>query len=961
MGGSSSESELEEAMRGEEGRTAKKRRKGGRRKADVSRYLDDMADESSEEEEGMSRGKKKRSEEEEDVEFVAEVARQNERRGREKVFGLEDEAGEVVASLVARYASSRREAVGGRRRSVAKAEGGGRARHAEAPSLTDPRLWMVLVEPGKEAQAVLSLTQRCATSAREGEDAGVSGATWTGLRGTVYIESRSEAAARGAIAGLRVFRVHTMRMVPVAEMTSVASTRKRLMSSSRFKVGDWAKLARGEAVYKGDTCRVVAVGDDGATAVVQLVPRPGSRSGPGRPARRPFSAAEAVSNGGSVEQRRFRFAREAGAASRRWALADDYFEVYEEKYYRGGFLYKEVKSDRALEAARPSMEDLERFAVDDALLAAAAQDASDKTTPLSRGDAVVATEGDLAGLPMTVERVERGVARCRRASENLVVSIEVDKVRKVLGVGERVKVVEGRYAGQTGVVVETHASAEGDALAVVVSDSGGRELSVRAAHCQASTEIARGHDTLAGYQVHDLVQLPVGAVGLVVRVNLEDLELLDARGERRSARPNEVSRKLNAESARNVTLDSRDEHVREKDVVLIDDGRTEATVLRAYRASLWVLPAKARPSSPDGGVRVVRARRARVAGARIGAAGLANTYMGLGRRRDVTEANFKLGDDDRRAGRSNRTANNKDALVGRVVRICRGNYKGLAGLVKNATATHVTVELHTRAKLVTEPRERVKVVQGGWQEQRAVQERIATSHNVASSLGTPFLTQHTPMLGAPTPQYGANTPRATPSHAAAFGTPSHAALGTPSHAALGTPSLHRDQIADVWRPRQTQTFAAADEAQPQDDDLHSVASGLTGGASVHTAKSVVVTDDAWLMPGVEASYDGIPCRIEAVTLPSAKVTLLEDEDDGRAAVAGTTKRVPAARLKRVQPQINDHIRVNDGGAQYDARLLEIEDTDGIIKLDTGEYKIIDFSAIGKIAPKAAGAAAPSSS
>merc|ERR1711907_418916 len=53
------------------------------------------------------------------------------------------------------------------------------------------------------------------------------------------------------------------------------------------------------------------------------------------------------------------------------------------------------------------------------------------------------------------------------------------------------------------------------------------------------------------------------------------------------------------------------------------------------------------------------------------------------------------------------------------VRICKGNYKGLAGIVTNATTTHVTVELHTRNRSVTQPRECIKIVAGTWWGTRA--------------------------------------------------------------------------------------------------------------------------------------------------------------------------------------------------------------------------------------------------
>ena len=68
---------------------------------------------------------------------------------------------------------------------------------------------------------------------------------------------------------------------------------------------------------------------------------------------------------------------------------------------------------------------------------------------------------------------------------------------------------------------------------------------------------------------------------------------------------------------------------------------------------------------------------------------------------------------------------------------------------------------------------------------------------------------------------------------------------------------------------------------------------------------------------------------------------------------------PEPTTQRVEPKAGDRVRVVDGSSSYEAELLSIEDTvpngtgrvrtDGILKLDDGEYRIVDFSAISKVA------------
>ena len=61
----------------------------------------------------------------------------------------------------------------------------------------------------------------------------------------------------------------------------------------------------------------------------------------------------------------------------------------------------------------------------------------------------------------------------------------------------------------------------------------------------------------------------------------------------------------------------------------------------------------------------------------------------------------------------------------------------------------------------------------------------------------------------------------------------------------------------------------------------------------------------------------------------------------------------------LEPKAGDRVRVVDGSSSYEAELLAIEDThpdgngrirtDGILKLDDGEYRIVDFGKIEKVA------------
>ena len=102
--------------------------------------------------------------------------------------------------------------------------------------------------------------------------------------------------------------------------------------------------------------------------------------------------------------------------------------------------------------------------------------------------------------------------------------------------------------------------------------------------------------------------------------------------------------------------------------------------------------------------------------------------------------------------------------------------------------------------------------------------------------------------------------------------------------------------------------------------------------------AVSLSAAVWCIKGAEARLgDGQICKIMQVHKGTATVMLKSTN----------TRSLPVSALSRVDPKAGDRVLVVDGGKVYDAELLSVEDSDGIIKLASGEYKIIDFSAIAK--------------
>ena len=147
-------------------------------KTGISRYFDDMAEEEEDDDVKKMEAARRKLEEDE-REMKSEIKRQDRRRNQENMFKGEnaDVAG-VVNSLQQRYHRTAQLAhdlefddgipfATPGRTSLATSRHAA-TRQAHAPSLTDPRLWVLPCKTGCEYEAVLSLMKKCNIMAREG-------------------------------------------------------------------------------------------------------------------------------------------------------------------------------------------------------------------------------------------------------------------------------------------------------------------------------------------------------------------------------------------------------------------------------------------------------------------------------------------------------------------------------------------------------------------------------------------------------------------------------------------------------------------------------------------------------------------------------------------------------------------------------------------------------------------------
>ena len=389
------------------------------------------------------------------------------------------------------------------------------------PSVTDPGLWMFSCPTGKEQELVYQIMNKCVAFAKQGKPLGITSVVVAQTKGKIYVESFSEPAVMEAVQGVRGLMQYTSVKVPIADMTTVMTV---IPKKVPVKKNDWVRMTRGH--FKGDLALVKHVRETGLKCVVQCVPRidltlsdlppeeAKIRRRTVRPAQKFFNSQEIAGMGKTLMRQRFP------------GLNDVMCDFFEGNYYHDGYLLKEVTIGTVVKPCTaddpPTLDELQRFrrkpksgdsgGYDDGdddeenegskmagSLLNELSELQGKTGLVSSestdrglmiGDTIEVIEGDLVGMQGKILSLDGSTVKVRPNNDGALadlggmdeVEFLVSQVRKHIAVGAHVKVIDGRYANETGVVVavemmEGEEGSDFDSTAVVLTDMTHKEIS----------------------------------------------------------------------------------------------------------------------------------------------------------------------------------------------------------------------------------------------------------------------------------------------------------------------------------------------------------------------------------------------------------------------------------------------------------------------------------------------------
>ena len=660
------------------------------------------------------------------------------------------------------------------------------------PSVNDPGLWRIRCKRGRERTLVATVLRRALTREASGRPLRIYSAFCRdSLDGQIFVEARRADDVLDAFDGLAgAYTTNTKPfLVPILEMADLLKLEKK---NTEVPVGGWVRMKRGK--YAGDLAQVLDVAENGEEVGVKLVPRIDmapqehdtytDRAGRKRK-KKVNSALTAL--GFRPPPRLFNAEEVQKAYPYDLPTKRGGVWVFGGETFRDGYLERDVKiSAVQVQDVHPSLDEVLQFTgetpddqaggVDLNLLADASKQTWEAT--LQPGDHVEVFEGEQAGVSGTVDAMSGDVVTLELPDDALdgqKIEVPARCVRKQFRAGDHIKVLNGKHANETGLVVKVE-----EGITTFLSDLSLKEVSVFSKDIREAAEVGSGVNVIGGYELHDLVQLDAQTAGVIFKIEPETFKVLDQNGHVVTVKPHQIS--MRRDTARSVALDYNGHEVHAGDMVKevewpLSQFR-QGQVVHIYQSSLVFV--HNREYKENGGLFIVRANHVEP---------LAPTNVKP--RTDPSQMNpaLKAMDADAGANASGPRRGGRDIYAGKTVAIVRGPYKTYRGIIKETTGGMARVELHTMSKIITVPLDHMvekNPVTG--ESRRLVGPGPAMQNPYAAPMGGGMTPAYAGALsGGKTPAYNPYDGGRTPAYGA-IATPNPYGGRTPAYGAMATPN-----------------------------------------------------------------------------------------------------------------------------------------------------------------------------
>ncbi|KAK5951721.1 transcription elongation factor spt5 [Knufia fluminis] len=635
-------------------------------------------------------------------------ADQDDRRHREL-----DRQRQMEASIDAEAAAQRLKERYGRRTTQGLSKGSFVPQNLLMPSVDDPSIWGFQCKPGKEKEIVMALTKKIQQRMITGRSLKICSAFERGgpgapMQGFVFVEAKRKQDAEDALIGISDVYVRRQNLVPVKEMPDLLRVKK----SKPLEIGAYVRIKRGP--YGGDLGMVNEFEENGNDVEVRLVPRLdyGLNEDVNKPVqekrKRPNAFTPAVTPVNRPPQRLF---NENEAKKRTSRLLQNMSTLTGRKFiyagatYEDGFLLKMFKLN-ALETEKvdPKLEEITKLtktAADgsetlDLETLAHSLKSSAAEGAYVPGDEIEVYQGEQKGIIGRVEGVIGSILRIKVSQGELtgkIVEQPLKGVRKRFKDGDHVKVIgSSRYNGEVGMVLRIK-----DDRVTVLTDTSMQEITVFSKDLREAAEAGGSDNKSTGFDVQDLVQINATEVGIVIKADQEAVRILDENSSVITRLPSQLQK---VEVKKNtVATDRNGSEIRVGDIIREAQGENKSgRILHIHRAHVFVHD---RQKIEDAGLWTTRCMNV------VTISSKANMTQQSGP--DLTKMNPALGGNNGAMAPPPKTIG-RDRLIGQLIHIRKGPYKGHKGLVKDTTASAARIELQSKNKVINIEKQDLAVV-----------------------------------------------------------------------------------------------------------------------------------------------------------------------------------------------------------------------------------------------------------
>jgi transcription elongation factor SPT5 len=387
---------------------------------------------------------------------------------------LDRQRQEITDKDAERLAEEFREKYGRSAASRYRGDGAGIAQRLLLPSVNDPSIWAIKCKTGKEMDIIAQISKRMMTMASRGQSMGITSAFQRdSLQGYIYVEARKAAFVAEAVKDIPNIYAAKLILVPIQEMPDLLRVKQQTVD---LVPGSYVRIKTKSSKYAGDLAQVDNVDEDGTHARLRLIPRldlsgksdvitpDGKRLKKQmplsfRPPARLFNEAEVQYFPFNKNVPNISKLNEKNLVTRRGGIV-----TYNGEEFEYGYLMKDFRiTALTTKDVNPTLEEITKFAagtddsegIDLTALAAGIKAAAQSTT-FEAGDVVEVFEGEQAGVHGSVESVTNDIATIISSYAELKgqrLEVPVRSLRKRFKSGDHVKVANGRYKDDTGMVV----------------------------------------------------------------------------------------------------------------------------------------------------------------------------------------------------------------------------------------------------------------------------------------------------------------------------------------------------------------------------------------------------------------------------------------------------------------------------------------------------------------------------